>query len=74
MNFNKNFYTYSRNYGSAHNQGDRIVSFLSKVGLENRLDAEENQNDIDYGRVNEIMKIEREKATQYFSMVEGENE
>ena len=74
VNFNKNFYTYSRNYGSAHNQGDRIVSFLSKVGLENRLDAEENQNDIDYGRVNEIMKIEREKATQYFSMVEGENE
>ena len=65
VNFNKNFYTFSRNYGSAHNQGDRIVSFLSKVGLENRLDAEKTQCNIDYNQVNEIMKIEREKSAQH---------
>ena len=69
VNFNKNFYTFSRNYGSAHNQGDRIVSFLSKVGLENRLDAEKTQGNIDYEQVNEVMKIEREKAAQYLHNV-----
>mgnify|MGYP002524533490 CR=1 FL=1 len=67
VNFNKNFYTFSRNYGSAYNQGDRIGSFLSKVGLESRLNAEKIQKSIDYVKVNEVLKTERTKSALYLS-------
>lgn len=67
LNFEKNFYTYEREYGSAANQSSRILSLLRKVGLADRFDPSPDQpfTAIDYTVCRQALEQEREKSKQF---------
>ncbi len=74
INYNVNFFSFSkRNSDSLLNDNDRILAFLSELGLENRFinDAESanliNTPPIDYDKVNKIICDLRCKSQEYLN-------
>lgn len=67
LNFEKNFYAFEREYGSAAKQSTRVISLLEKVGLTDRLDVTEisRAESIDYTACSKTLENEREKAGIY---------
>lgn len=66
INFQKEFYVFEREYGSADNQSTRLISLLTKCNLLNRYDRDFLDSDlIDFNNINENLKLEREKVKRY---------
>ena len=82
INFNKDFYVFERNYGSAHNQSSRITSILKILKLEERYIKIERKvkkdSEINWKKVNEELEEQRKKSKDYlieaFEGIEGKNE
>ena len=83
INFNKDFFIFERNYGTAHNQSSRIESILDILKMENRFYREKediilDKNKINWNKVNEELEVQRKKSKEYlincFNEIEGENE
>lgn len=70
INFNKQFYTFDRQYGNNQSQTSRITDILEMFNLSSRFVKDEKSfvdinSTIDYERVNEILIEERIKSEEY---------
>lgn len=69
INFNKNFYTFNRQYGSNQSQASRIVDLLNLLGLPEHFIKSEGcikwDAYIDYNKTNKKLEILREKSEKY---------
>lgn len=63
--YNKKFTCYMREEQNAR-MNNRVVTLLNKVGLSDRIKVVSNE-DIDYKKINKIVKEEREKGIRYLS-------
>lgn len=66
INLHTPFFTFDRNYGTAHSQSSRVVSLLKKLELLDRYEPKEHMNlDIDFSNAETILNAEREIAKKY---------
>ena len=68
INMHIPFFTFEREYGSAHKQSERVLSILRKIGMLNRYQPKnvlENLNDLDFEHSEEVLNAERKNAYDY---------
>lgn len=70
INFNKQFYTFDRQYGNNQSQSSRLIDFLTEYGLKNRFVQNVNaeidiKNEIDYSGINKKIEVNRESSKKF---------
>ncbi len=68
MNMHTPFFTFEREYGSANNQSERVLSILRKVGMLDRYQPKnvvEELNNSDFEHSEAVLNVERKQAYDY---------
>lgn len=70
INYNKEFYTFNRQYGSNQSQSSRLEDFLDGLGLRERFirsidDSIVGGLKIDYHRINQLLDKKRKESMEY---------
>ncbi len=75
VNFNRPFYSFQRDYGTATDQSSRIVSILDKLALQDRFITQTNKPEqsalahvnltMDFVKANALLEVERSNSKAY---------
>ncbi|MSA01739.1 polysaccharide pyruvyl transferase family protein [Lactonifactor sp. BIOML-A3] len=67
LNFEKDIYAFSRNYGASQNQSTRLLSILNSMDLLCRYDSENEQEPINYKMITQKLNELRENCYYYLN-------